>query len=52
MGGGECGGRRRESGKEVESVGESVRGRRREYGRERVWRGDGDERMWEDRERM
>ena len=42
VGGGECVGRRRESGREVESVGESVRGRRREYGRERVWRGDGD----------
>ena len=46
VGGGECGGRRRESGREVESVGESVgenvRLRRREYGRERVWRGDGD----------
>ena len=42
VGWGECSGRRRESGREVESVGENVRGRGREYGRERVWRGDGD----------
>lgn len=52
VGGGECGGRRRESGREVERVGESVRGREREYGRERVWRGDRQRECGRHRERM